>query len=385
MKKEINEEKRYMDVAKEMNLFFNDPQSAGVVFWKPNGLKLYENLRAFIRDQHQRRGYQEVKSPSIVSPLLFDRSGHMSKYKENMFFLNNSQDAEYALRPMSCPNHILIYNSEMRSYKDLPFAAFEFGEVYRNESSGSLQVLFRQRQFCQDDSHVFSSEDKVIDSLNKFIQMSKEVYEKIGFKKMEFAISLRPEKRFGSDELWDKAENSLREACKINNIDYREIPNDGAFYGPKLEIQVRDQLDRAWQLGVVQLDYVLPERFDLSFINEKNEKERPVILHHAVVGSLERMIGIVLESFGKSMPEFLHPVRHVVIPVSEKYQSYARKVSDHIGAEVDISSDSLSKKIRSWKIKGIPNIYVVGEKEFVNYQENNVMSAFYNGKLLIIK
>lgn len=379
----MNEEKRYMQVAKEMNLCFNS-QSAGVIYWKPEGFKLYENLKKFVREHHEKRGYLEVKSPSIVSPDLFEQSGHSSKYKENMFFLNNSDESAYALRPMSCPNHILIYESEMRSYRDLPFPIFEFGEVFRNEPSGSLQVLFRQRQFCQDDSHIFVNEKNMLDSLNGFIQMSNEVYEKLGFEKIEYAISLRPEKRFGDDKLWDKAEDALREACRANNLKFKEIPNDGAFYGPKLEIQVKDKLGRSWQLGVIQLDYVLPERFDVHFINEKNEKERPVILHHAVLGSMERMIGILLESFGKDFPEFLHPIKNIIIPVSEKSSDYADKISKCIDAKVDNSQESLSKKIRFWKSKGVPNIYVVGEKESNSYNESGNMKVVLNNKEIIL-
>lgn len=379
----MSEEKRYMQIAKEMNLCFNS-QSAGVIYWKPEGFKLYENLKNFVRKHHEKRGYLEVKSPSIVSPELFERSGHSSKYKENMFFLNNSENEGYALRPMSCPNHILIYESEMRSYRDLPLPVFEFGEVFRNEPSGSLQVLFRQRQFCQDDSHVFVNESKMIDSLNEFIRMSNEVYKALGFEHIEYAISLRPEKRFGDDRLWDKAEDALREACHLNNLPFREIANDGAFYGPKLEIQVKDKLDRSWQLGVIQLDYVLPERFDIHFINEKNEKERPVILHHAVLGSLERMIGILLESFGKEIPYFLHPVKSIIIPVSEKSLEYAECINEKLGSKVDKSQESLSKKIRFWKSKGVPDIYVVGEKEAELYKKSGEMKAMLNNKVVCI-
>ena len=379
----MKEEKRYMQVAKEMNLCFNS-QSAGVIYWKPEGFKLYENLKNFVRKHHENRGYLEVKSPSIVSPELFERSGHSSKYKENMFFLNDSEKEAYALRPMSCPNHILIYESELRSYKDLPLPIFEFGEVFRNEPSGSLQVLFRQRQFCQDDSHVFVDEAAMLDSLNSFIQMSNQVYKELGFEKIEYAISLRPEKRFGDDKLWDKAENALREACVVNALKFVEIPNDGAFYGPKLEIQVKDKLNRSWQLGVIQLDYVLPERFDIHFINENNEKERPVILHHAVLGSLERMIGILLESFGKDLPEFIHPIKNIVIPVSEKSLDYAKIVASSLNSKFDDSQESLSKKIRFWKSKGVPNVYVVGEKEFNFYKESGNIKAVLNNKEILL-
>lgn len=377
-----NEVKRYMQIANEMNLLMSS-KSAGVVYWKPEGLKLYENLKNFIRNIHEEMNYKEVKSPSIVSPELFEISGHADKYRDNMFIFGN-EESPYALRPMSCPNHILIYQSEVRSYKDLPLPLFEFGEVFRNEPSGSLQLLFRQRQFCQDDSHVFVSEDNLISSLDNFIQMSQKVYKLLGFHKIKYAIALRPEKRFGNDLLWDKAESSLREACNNNNIEYEELPNEGAFYGPKLELQVEDKLGRSWQLGVIQLDYVLPERFDLKYIDNNNESQRPIILHHAILGSLERMIGILLESFGKDLPEFLHPIQSVILPVSEYQADYADLLYGKLRnkyVEIDKSSESLGKRIRKWRSKGVPNIIVVGENEKNIYEKEGIFEYVLNDKL----
>lgn len=372
------ENKRYMQVAQEMNLLALG-ESAGVVYWKPAGLKLYENLKSFIRKHHEKRGYLEVKSPSIVNSEVFEQSGHMEKYKDNMFLLNQSEgERGYALRPMSCPNHILLYASELRSYRQLPLPIFEFGEVFRNESSGSLQVLFRQRQFCQDDSHVFVSPDKLIQSLSQYIEMSREVYSELGFEKIHYAISLRPEKRFGSDEVWDKAENALREACKLNHVEFEEVENGGAFYGPKLELQVQDKLGRFWQLGVIQLDYVLPERFKLEYIDENNQSQAPIILHHAVLGSLERMIGILLESFGKELPLFLQPYPSVVVAISEKSKHYSQIVAEKLNSLYDNSDEPLGKKLEYWRNKGVPHIYVVGEKEAQYYNENGVMNAVLN-------
>lgn len=376
-----NEVKRYMQIANEMNLLMSS-KSAGVVYWKPEGLKLYENLKNFIREIHEDMDYKEVRSPSIVSPDLFEVSGHSDKYKDNMFIFGN-EDSKYALRPMSCPNHILIYQAEVRSYKDLPLPIFEFGDVFRNEPSGSLQLLFRQRQFCQDDSHVFVAEEDLINSLDKFIRMSQKVYEKLGFKKIKYAIALRPEKRFGDDFIWDKAENSLKEACIKNKIDYEELPNEGAFYGPKLELQVEDKLGRSWQLGVIQLDYVLPERFGLKYIDKNNEQKLPIILHHAILGSMERMIGILLESLGKDFPEFLHPIRSVILPVSEFQHDYAKKLYVEIKDKyivMDDSSESLSKRIRKWRSKGVPNIIVVGKDEKEKYEIEGCFNYVLNDK-----
>lgn len=367
----------YMQVAQELNLLMSGV-SAGVVYWKPGGLKLYEKLKNFIREHHENRNYLEVRSPSIVNSQVFEQSGHIEKYKENMFFLNGENEEGYALRPMSCPNHILLYASEVRSYRQLPLALFEFGDVFRNEPSGSLQLLFRQRQFCQDDSHVFVNESNLIESISSYLQMSKQVYKELGFEEVSFAISLRPNKRFGDDNVWDRAEDALRMACSNNGIEFEELPGEGAFYGPKIELKVKDKLGRSWQLGTLQLDYVLPERFDIHFINEKGEKERPIILHHAVLGSLERMIGILLESFGKNLPDFLHPYPSVVIPVSEKSVQYGVLLAKKLKVDIDSSNEPLGKKLANWRHKGVRNIYVVGEKEAQLHQNENIFQAVLN-------
>lgn len=374
---ENQEDKRYMQVANDLNLLALG-NSAGVVYWKPAGLKLYENLKSFIRQHHEKRGYLEVKSPSIVVDQLFEQSGHLEKYKSNMFLLNSEEESSYVLRPMSCPNHILIYQSELRSYKSLPVPIFEFGEVFRNEPSGSLQVLFRQRQFCQDDSHVFVDNSNLESSISNYLLMAQEVYKELGFEEVNFDISLRPAQRFGSDEEWDVAEESLRQACRKHNIVFNELPGEGAFYGPKIELKVKDKLGRSWQLGTLQLDYVLPKRFDLHYIDELGKKQCPIILHHAVLGSLERMIGILLESFGANLPQFLHPYPSKVVPISEKSLSYAKLVAQKLGSSVDISDEPLGKKLANWRNKGVIDIYVVGEKEAQYYQDNNVMQAMLN-------
>lgn len=374
---ENQEEKRYMQVANDLNLLALG-NSAGVVYWKPAGLKLYENLKSFIRKHHEKRGYLEVKSPSIVVDKLFEQSGHLEKYKHNMFLLNSQEDTSYVLRPMSCPNHIVIYQSELRSYRNMPIPIFEFGEVFRNEPSGSLQVLFRQRQFCQDDSHVFVDKANLSSSISNYLLMAQEVYKELGFEEVKYDISLRPEQRFGSEADWDAAEESLRQACRMHNIDFNELPGEGAFYGPKIELKVKDKLGRSWQLGTLQLDYVLPERFDLNYIEEDGKKELPIILHHAVLGSLERMIGILLESFGVNLPVFLHPYPSKVVPISEKSLNYAQLVAKKLGSSVDSSDEPLGKKLAFWRNKGVIDIYVVGEKEANYYQESQIMQAMLN-------
>lgn len=365
-------EERYMDAARRMGLF-SLGDTAGVVFWQPPGLKLYDKLRGFIRAEHEARGYQEVRTPSIAGLGMFERSGHLDKYRENMFCLNQPNEEGldmqgYALRPMSCPNHILLYQAVRRSWRELPMKLFEFGEVFRNEPSGSLQVLFRQRQFCQDDSHVFAAEAGMVEVARDYLEMARRVYAQLGFTEVSYAISLRPEKRFGDDTLWDRAEDALRDACGQAGLEWQELPGEGAFYGPKIELQVKDKLGRSWQLGTLQLDFVLPRRFDLGFVNATGEYEVPVILHHAVLGSIERMIGILLESFGTELPLWLQPHEAVVVPVSAKAREYALRCGAIVrgtwrDALVDESDEPLGAKLRYWKGRGIPHILVVGEKE----------------------
>lgn len=375
-------DQRYLDIASRMQLIHLG-QSAGVVYWQPAGLRLYENLRAYIRGIHAQHGYQEVKSPALVHLQEFARSGHLAKYRDGMFLANQANGAHadkdneppaselhgYALRPMSCPNHVELYASARRSYRELPLALFEFGEVFRNEPSGSLQVLFRQRQFCQDDSHVFVREQQVKQGVKDYLAMALQVYKNMGFKDVEVSISLRPEMRFGEDALWDKAEEALRQACRDSGVAWQEQPGGGAFYGPKVELGVRDKLGRLWQMGVVQLDYVLPERFELEYVNEEGAFSRPVMLHHAVLGSLERMIGVLLEVFGVNLPKWLHPYPLVLVPVSaEKHLDFAlAKAKAHHAqgqaCEVDSANEPVSAKVRRWKARGALQIEVLGDAE----------------------
>jgi len=381
----MNEE-RYLDVAARMQLIHLG-QSAGVVYWQPAGLNLYERLRSYIRRIHRQHGYLEVKSPSLVGLEVFERSGHLGKYRENMFLANQVNDPahppdvqSYGLRPMSCPNHIELYGCARRSYRELPMALFEFGDVFRNEPSGSLQVLFRQRQFTQDDSHVFAAESQVAEVAARYLAMAQQVFHDLGFASVEYALSLRPAERFGEDVLWDRAEEALRSAFRGAGLHWKEQPGEGAFYGPKIELGVRDKLGRLWQMGTLQLDYVLPERFDLSYQAASGAYERPVILHHAVLGSLERMIGILLEVHGEALPVFLHPYPAVVIAVSEKSAQYAKRVHAEIqlgepDALLDDSNDTLGAKLRLWRSRGVAAIYVVGEKEADQFAENGQVWA----------
>lgn len=358
--------KSYMDIAREMDLFHMEEHSPGVIFWHPNGFALLERIRQAIRGVHRPRGYQEVKSPSLVGAGLFVRSGHLEKFRESMFLLDGRGDGGYALRPMSCPNHMAIYAHARRSYRDLPLRIFEFGEVFRDEPSGSLLSLFRLRAFCQDDSHIFARQSQVKEEIAQFIGMAREAYAKIGFRKIHFSISLRPEKRLGSDLLWDMAENALRKACGENGVVFSEIPGGGAFYGPKLEIGLEDRQGRHWQMGVIQLDYALPERFGLSYIGEEGKEERPVILHHALFGSLERLVGILLEEFGAEIPLMLVEKKIALLPVSKKSEALARewlKKFEPGEAEVIAEGGPLPKRVAIARQRHIPYWAVLGPKE----------------------
>jgi threonyl-tRNA synthetase len=375
---------RYMEAAARMGLI-HAGAFAGVVYWQPPGLRLYEKLRSYIRRHHEDAGYQEVKSPSLVGLSAFSQSGHVANYLQNMFVANQvpgdgMELSGYALRPMSCPNHIELYGSVRRSYRELPVKFFEFGEVFRNEPSGSLQVLFRQRQFCQDDSHVFCAQEDVAVVLADYLGMAGRVFTELGFSSVEYAISLRPNERFGDDALWDQAEEALRDGCRRAAVNWREQPGEGAFYGPKIELAVRDRLGRPWQMGTLQLDYVLPERFDLRYQAADGSQMRPVLLHHAVLGSLERMIGVLLEVHGVDLPEFLHPWPAVVIPVSEKSLGYANEIarileSRGLFAPVESGDEPVSGKIRSWSLRGAREIFVVGEREANEYSRHGRMLA----------
>ncbi len=376
-----SDKSEYMRAANAMDLFMWEA-GASSVYWKPDGANLYENVKNFILKRHMERDYELVRSPMGVSASLFEQSGHSEKYGHQIFKMSESM----SLKPMSCPNHIAIYKSKINSYQNMPVKFFEFGDVFRDEPSGSLQILFRQRQFCQDDSHIFARPDQVMDLISDYLAMSASAYKALGFEEIKYCVSLRPDKRFGSDELWDRAEEILIEACRSNGIESPVIQeNSGAFYGPKIELQVKDKLGRWWQLGVVQLDYVLADRFGLFYIDEKGEKVQPIILHQAVLGSLERMIGVLLESFGINLPESLAPIHSVVLSVSDKSSEYAAIVAKQLKQKLNLNysqkiihdkqSNSLSHKIMHWAKKGVSHIYIVGEKEAGQYSEDGIMRA----------
>lgn len=359
----------YIKAAQELDLFSIKEHSPGFIWWHPNGLALLNSLKQAVKEVHEDFNYEEVKTPNIASSKLFEISGHLEKFKQNMFLIPFKDQMDYVVRPMSRPNHIQVYDASNKSYNQLPLKYFEFGEVVRNEASGALQTLFRMRGFCQDDSHVFSSKEGMESVLADFIKMSKLLYEKLGFSEISYQISLRPQERYGDDALWDEAENALRQACLSNGIsNWVEEEGGGAFYGPKLELHLKDKLGRSWQCGTIQVDYVLPERFDLKYLSRENKLERPVILHHAVLGSLERFIGILLENYGVDLPFNLSPVQVVVVNVKEDALDYAKEVASLLkkkGIRVKLldKNENLNNKVKQAQSLHPKQILVLGQKE----------------------
>lgn len=371
----LNEHRK---LGKELNLFEMSENSNGMVYWKPKGFLIYQKIEDYLRSVLSKYEHSEVKSPLLANSDLWEKSGHLQKYKSNMYFLDVEEDLKYAIKPMNCPFHIEIFNSELRSYKDLPIRLVEFGHCHRNEKSGALNGLLRLRSFVQDDGHVFCSEAQIESELSLFMKMLFEVYQKFGFedKSISVKISLRPKERVGSDELWDKAENYLQKALSNMNINYELLPEEGAFYGPKVEISLKDSLNREWQCGTFQLDFFLSDRLGAKYINKEGKEESPIILHRALLGSLERFIGILLEHYNGKLPLWLNPNGIKIIPVNDEHLSYALNVKEKIKQElnieisIDSSNNSLSYKMRNhFKNKGNYSI-IIGDKEI----ESNMIS-----------
>lgn len=378
--------------AREMGLYFQEGP-AGLIHWLAPGAFIYERLREFSARLHASRGYEQVKSPCLVDMGLLERSGHKDKYGALIYSARApgvegrepEAAGELALRPMSCPSHIRMYQSQRRSWRELPARYFEFGEVFRFEPSGSLQELLRQRQFCQDDSHVFCPLEQAGERAGEWVGMAREAYAQLGFPELSFALSLRPELRLGSDEQWDVAEGALRRALKEWGADFSEEAGGGAFYGPKIEIHIGDGKGRAWQMGVFQLDLQLPERFDLSYQNAQGGLSRPALIHHAVFGSLERMAGILLERHGKELPLWLHPRPAVVIPVSEKSLPYAEALAAKARGvwgrcDLEAGDAPLGAKLKKWRGLGARMIAVVGESEASSWAQGEGWPARVGGQ-----
>ncbi|MFT4100634.1 MAG: threonine--tRNA ligase [Burkholderiaceae bacterium] len=361
------EKRDHRRLGRELDLFHTQEEAPGMVFWHPNGWAIWQQLEAYIRDVYRDSGYQEVRCPQILDVSLWKRSGHWQNYQEHMFF-TASENREYAVKPMNCPGHVQIFNSNLRSYRDLPLRYGEFGSCHRNETSGALHGIMRVRGFTQDDGHVFCMPSQVAAEVTAFHRQAMAVYADFGFDDVKVKLALRPDKRLGTDEAWDDAENALREALRACDVAWEELPGEGAFYGPKIEYHLKDSIGRPWQVGTMQYDPMMPERLDAEYVAEDNSRRRPVMLHRAIVGSLERFIGILIEHHAGAMPLWLAPVQAVVMNITEHQAAYADELARTLKKQgfrvaTDLRNEKINYKIREHSLQKIPYLLVVGEKE----------------------
>ncbi|NOY35434.1 MAG: threonine--tRNA ligase [bacterium] len=361
------EKRDHRKLGKELDLFSFHEEGPGFPFWHPKGTILYNELENFIRNENKKRGYGEIKTPIILNKKLWETSGHWEKFKENMYF-TEIDEQEFAVKPMNCPGGMLIYKSKLHSYRDLPARYAEFGLVHRHELSGVLHGLFRVRSFTQDDAHSYCSPDQLNGEIIQMVDYAIDIYEKFGFGEYEIFIATRPEKYIGDDAVWKKATSALENALESKGLPYKIKEGEGAFYGPKIEFNVKDAIGRNWQLGTIQVDFSMPERFGASYIDARGEKKTPVMVHRAILGSLERFIGVLIEHYAGAFPVWLSPVQATVIPIGEKFNAYGEEVlrglkNAGIRAEIDKSDETLGKRIRAAEMQKIPYVLVVGEKE----------------------
>ena len=361
------EKRDHRRLGKQLDLFHLQEEAPGMVFWHPNGWTLWQQIEQYMRRILTEAGYQEVKTPLVMDRQLWERSGHWDNYRDNMF-TTESEKRDYAIKPMNCPGHVQIYNHGLHSYRDLPLRLAEFGSCHRNEPSGALHGLMRVRGFVQDDAHIFCTEDQIVSEVTAFNELLSRVYRDFGFTDVAVKLSLRPEKRAGDDGVWDKAEAGLRQALAASGHQWEELPGEGAFYGPKIEYHVKDALGRSWQCGTMQLDFVLPERLDAEYVAEDNSRRRPVMLHRAILGSLERFIGILIENHAGALPLWLSPVQAVVLNISEAQADYVTEVvktlrSRGFRVEADLRNEKITYKIREHSVRKLPYLLVVGDKE----------------------
>ncbi len=379
------EKRDHRKIGKELDLFHIDDDNPGQIFWHPNGWTIYKTLKNYVSAKIEKDGYVEVNTPFVMPQSLWLRSGHWEKYQENMF-VTESEKRLFALKPMNCPGHVEIFKTKTRSYKDLPLRMAEFGSCTRNEASGALHGIMRVRGFVQDDGHIFCTEEQISSEVVKFCILLKDMYKDFGFADDAIIVkfSTRPEKRVGSDESWDKSEAALEEACKAAGLAYEVQEGEGAFYGPKLEFTLVDALGRHWQCGTIQVDHQLPsaDRLHADYIGDDNAKHQVVMLHRAVLGSLERFIGILLENFAGALPAWLQPQQAVVIPVAPTVEGYAQEIQELVRAagirsKINLGNDRMNAKIRAAQLEKIPYMLVVGEKEMA---EGTVAVRFRDGR-----
>ena len=366
------EKRDHRKLGKQLDLFHLQDEAPGMVFWHPKGWALWQTIEQHMRKELDAAGYQEIKTPLIMDKGLWEKSGHWENYQENMF-ITQSEKRDYAVKPMNCPGHVQVFNQGLRSYRDLPMRLAEFGSCHRNEPSGALHGLMRVRGFVQDDAHIFCTEEQIVAESKAFNELVMKVYKQFDFHDVAIKLSLRPEKRAGSDETWDKAEQGLRDALTACGLQWEELPGEGAFYGPKIEYHIKDAIGRSWQCGTLQLDFVLPERLDAEYVTEDNGRARPVMLHRAILGSLERFIGILIENHAGSFPLWLAPVQMVVMNITEHQADYCREVVERLRAEgfrvaLDLRNEKIGYKIRDNSQQRFPYQIVVGNSEKENRQ-----------------
>jgi len=361
------EKRDHRRLGKELDLYHIDDVAPGVVFWHPKGWAVWQEVEQYMRQVYRDTGYQEVKGPQILDRSLWEKTGHWQNYRDNMF-TTESEKRDYALKPMNCPGHVLIFKSDLRSYRDLPLRYGEFGQCHRNEPSGSLHGIMRVRGFTQDDGHAFVTEDQILDEVVDFTAKLQAVYQDFGFTDILYKIATRPEHRVGSDELWDKAEHACVEALKRSGVDFIISPGDGAFYGPKIEYTLRDAIGRHWQCGTIQVDFNTAERLGAEYVTESNGRAHPVMLHRAIVGSLERFIGMLVEHHAGAMPSWLAPVQVSVLTITDNQAEYARDVvktlrNQGLRVQLDLRNEKITYKIREHSLQKLPYILVIGDKE----------------------
>ncbi|MDR3398449.1 MAG: threonine--tRNA ligase [Pandoraea sp.] len=373
------EKRDHRKLGRALDFFHMQEEAPGLIFWHPKGWTLWQQVEQYMRRVYRNNGYQEVKGPQILDRSLWEKSGHWENYKDNMF-TTESENRAYALKPMNCPGHVLIFNSALHSYRDLPLRYGEFGQCHRNEPSGGLHGLMRVRGFTQDDGHIFCTEDQILDECVNYTALLHAVYKDFGFTDMIYKVATRPEHRVGTDENWDKAEFALMESLRRSNCEFVIAEGDGAFYGPKIEYTLKDALGRQWQCGTMQVDFSMPERLDAEYVAEDNSRKRPVMLHRAILGSLERFIGILIEHHAGAMPAWLAPEQVIVMNVSEKTADYAQEVTKKLKeqglrARSDLRNEKISYKIREHSMQKVPYLVVVGDKE----QEANTVAVRARG------
>src|SRR4030043_500826 len=354
-------------IGKDLDLFSFHDEAPGFPFFHPKGMSMIRIILDYWRKEHKKEGYQEINTPIILNNQLWKTSGHWDNYRENMYFVKIDED-DYAVKPMNCPGTIIVYKTNQHSYKELPIRIAELGRVHRHEKSGVLHGLFRVRSFTQDDAHIFCTEEQAEEEVSKIIGLIDQVYKVFGFDKYHLELSTKPEKRIGTDAMWEKAENILKKAIDRRGFEYMINKGEGAFYGPKIDFHILDCLGRTWQCGTIQLDFAMPEKFDIEYMGEDNVRHRPVMIHRTVLGSIERFLGILVEHYSGNMPPWLAPQQIIVLPISEKFYDYGTEVYDNLEKEgfrvgIDNRVESLNKKIRKAEIKKIPYMIIVGKNE----------------------